>query len=509
MLLPYSTDAPIYYFPWMTIVLIVVNCITFAITRMGLQDEGWLLQYGNGLHPVEWLAYNFLHFGPIHLIGNMFFLWAFGIVVEGKLGWWKFLAVYLGIGILGGLLIQLVMLGYRPKLDVFGSTHDPPHWSTWFDPPSAMAQEDDMDWDDNEEKIPGEDRNFEEELTPEQEARLREEIMAHLRPGAGGASLIVFGLLGMVLVWAPKNEVSCFFVAGFRAGTFEIEYIYFCGFKIAFEIIGAIWGVQGYEVTSEVGHAIGAGMGFSLGTLFLKMDWVDCENWDLFAFAQNKHGSAQSVGAWQDTVVYRREKKFATPEGDGIDLREARPKAKKKKAKPKLKELQSFDDDMSDDEEPAEDVFELGDDALIEPPKPARKPAAASNPGLKEIRLAIKEGELEQALAAFRRMKAANASFELPKAELSCLADGFFKAHNIRDGRVFLEDYVRRFPDDADRHRVKLAVLYVKHLKKPKAALKLLAVIDKKSLPPDYQPVYQQAGRQAQQMIADGLADAT
>src|SRR5262245_59010393 len=105
MIIPYSTDAPIYYFPWMTIVLIVVNFITFGLTMMGLHNDGWLLQYGNGLHPVEWLAYNFLHFGPFHLLGNMFFLWAFGIVVEGKLGWWKFLLVYLGIGIVGGFLI--------------------------------------------------------------------------------------------------------------------------------------------------------------------------------------------------------------------------------------------------------------------------------------------------------------------------------------------------------------------------------------------------------------------
>ena len=113
MIIPYSTDAPIYHFPWMTIALIVVNCLTFAITGMGHNNEGWLLQYGNGLHPLEWVAYNFLHFGLGHLIGNMFFLWAFGIVVEGKLGWWKFLGVYLSIGILGGFLIQVTMLGYK------------------------------------------------------------------------------------------------------------------------------------------------------------------------------------------------------------------------------------------------------------------------------------------------------------------------------------------------------------------------------------------------------------
>jgi hypothetical protein len=34
-----------------------------------------------------------------HLIGNMLFLWIFGMIVEGNLGWWKFLALYLGLGI--------------------------------------------------------------------------------------------------------------------------------------------------------------------------------------------------------------------------------------------------------------------------------------------------------------------------------------------------------------------------------------------------------------------------
>jgi len=31
----------------------------------------------------------------------MIFLWVFGLVVEGKIGWWRFLACYLGGG--GGL----------------------------------------------------------------------------------------------------------------------------------------------------------------------------------------------------------------------------------------------------------------------------------------------------------------------------------------------------------------------------------------------------------------------
>ena len=48
---------------------------------------------GNGLHPLQWLTNNFMHSGFFHLAGNMIFLWTFGLVVEGKLGWWRFLLV--------------------------------------------------------------------------------------------------------------------------------------------------------------------------------------------------------------------------------------------------------------------------------------------------------------------------------------------------------------------------------------------------------------------------------
>ena len=34
----------------------------------------------------------------ITCVGNMIFLWVFGIIVEGKLGWWAFMLAFLGIG---------------------------------------------------------------------------------------------------------------------------------------------------------------------------------------------------------------------------------------------------------------------------------------------------------------------------------------------------------------------------------------------------------------------------
>ncbi len=507
MIIPYSTDAPIYYFPWMTITLIVVNCVTFALTGMGMHNEGWLLQYGNGLHPLEWVAYSFLHFGPVHLLGNMFFLWAFGIVVEGKLGWWKFLSIYLAIGIVGGFLIQVAMLGYQIPLDDLAAA--PLRGASWLEPSRVFAQDasDGMSelMDDDEEKLPGEQED-QSELTPEQMQDLRKELTAHFKPGAGGASLIVFSLLGIVLVWAPKNEVTCFFLAGFRAGTFELEYLYFCGFKIACEVLGTIWGVRGFEVTSEVAHLLGVALGFSVAAMFLKLSWVDCENWDLFAYAQNKHGSMVQVGAWQEaaTVSYRRDRKIATPEGDDTEtFRHSKPN-KKRRPKAKMVALESFEDEM-----PFEETT-----SLDEPPQEqsrrttAQKPMTPTGQGLAGIRAALKEGRWNDALAEFRRQRAADPAFELPKTELRCLADGFFKAHNVRDSKAFLEEYIARFPDDADRCRVKLAVLYVKFLKRPTAALKLLSKVDRKVLPEDFQSIHQQAARQAQQMIADGVGDA-
>src|SRR5579862_4155845 len=73
--------------------------------------EPWALQFGQGLHPLQWITNNFLHADILHLVGNMFFLWGFGLVVEGKLGWWRFLLLYLTMGAIYGFIIQAVMLG--------------------------------------------------------------------------------------------------------------------------------------------------------------------------------------------------------------------------------------------------------------------------------------------------------------------------------------------------------------------------------------------------------------
>lgn len=73
-LIPINTDAPLYHFPCATIGLMLVNIICFVATGSGMNDrlqEPWLLQYGDGLNPLEWIPAAFAHGGFVHLIGNM------------------------------------------------------------------------------------------------------------------------------------------------------------------------------------------------------------------------------------------------------------------------------------------------------------------------------------------------------------------------------------------------------------------------------------------------------
>src|SRR5436190_9879451 len=73
MLIPYTTDASLRHFPWATIGLIAVNAVMFFAT--GLGDEAAIFTYGvefgNGLHPLQWITSIFMHAHLAHLVGNM------------------------------------------------------------------------------------------------------------------------------------------------------------------------------------------------------------------------------------------------------------------------------------------------------------------------------------------------------------------------------------------------------------------------------------------------------
>jgi membrane associated rhomboid family serine protease len=97
MLIPLGSDAPLYHRPIATVGIMVVCIVSFFMFQPG-SHENWTLAIGDGLHPVQWVTNLFMHSGWGHIVGNMLFLWVFGIIVEGKLGWWAFTLAFLGIG---------------------------------------------------------------------------------------------------------------------------------------------------------------------------------------------------------------------------------------------------------------------------------------------------------------------------------------------------------------------------------------------------------------------------
>ena len=226
-LLPIRTAAPIYHWPYVTVSMIVLNLVLFVLTGFGESQQifPWSLHFGNGLIPYQWVTCNFMHLGFSHVIGNMVALWSFGLVVEGKLGWWRYLLVYLGIGILVSAILQIAML--------------------------------------------------------------------HSEGSAAGASGIIFGLLAMTLVWAPKNEYGILFFFWFafvvRAMVFDLSILNFSLLYLGLQLVIAI--VTGFVMSSEIIHLTGAAVGLACGIILLKLDLVDCENWDVFAVLSNTHGN--------------------------------------------------------------------------------------------------------------------------------------------------------------------------------------------------------------------------
>src|SRR5215218_2515477 len=219
IVIPTGTDAPIYHWPFVTVALILVNiALMFAVPpvdstpQLDENDEviedtssvstfdRYALALGDGrLHPVQWVTHNFLHYGFLHLLGNMIFLWAFGIVVEGKLGPWKYLLAYLAIGTLHGAFVQAILM--RSGMD------------------------------------------------------------SH----AAGASAIVYGLLAVCMVWAPRNELNCtvILMIGFRILVFHWDLYYttvaliYVGEQVLTLLFwGNIFGME--KMVTEIGHLSGA-----------------------------------------------------------------------------------------------------------------------------------------------------------------------------------------------------------------------------------------------------------
>jgi membrane associated rhomboid family serine protease len=107
-----------------TRILIAINVAVYlVICAYNLQQgntldnlsKGFMLPLPGPLVPLDfyrgewWLlfTYSFLHGSPLHIGMNMFCLYTLGNVMEGRWGWKRFLILYFGSGLIGGVAVLL------------------------------------------------------------------------------------------------------------------------------------------------------------------------------------------------------------------------------------------------------------------------------------------------------------------------------------------------------------------------------------------------------------------
>jgi membrane associated rhomboid family serine protease len=403
LIVPIGTDAPIYHWPVVSLITIIINTAIYFF-RFSFYHDGEIaerywelqllaeLQFG-AFKPWQWLTANYIHYDFFHLLGNMMGLWGIGIIVEGKIGWWKYMLLYNLIGIVSCAVLQTMLI-----------------------------------------------------MAPE--------------GSAAGASLCIFGLMAIAMVWAPANEMTvlAIFWIGFivRVITFEVTVYAFVVFFLFVEIVmGIIHMMFASTYMEEYGivvlvcsatlHVAGAAAGFGLGVFMLRRGWVDCENWDLFSVWQDRHLMTREQLA---------EEKLNSEEG------------KRKLAQAREAMTGQFHNFMKLEE-----------------------PAAA--------------------LAVHRRGKLQFSDWRLAEPEHIQLIQALRKAQLWDDTVLTMVEYLHLYSERAGIVRLALAQLLIEQLGRPMQGLKVLSKLDPKQLPAPQQQKLAALRQRAQAETEENPFEAT
>jgi membrane associated rhomboid family serine protease len=126
MFFPLKDENPTKQFSYMTLLMIILNCLIFFVHLAGGRYYRSLMATKFGVVPFEimnvvdlnpkvvggpyitLITSQFLHGGLLHLLGNMWFLWIFGNNIEDIVGHFRFIFFYLLGGVVAALLQVLV-----------------------------------------------------------------------------------------------------------------------------------------------------------------------------------------------------------------------------------------------------------------------------------------------------------------------------------------------------------------------------------------------------------------
>ncbi len=383
LIIPVSTDAPVYHWPFATVGTIVANTLIFLFILL-LPEEpqevavSWLILTFGNFNPITWLTCNYMHADIIHLIGNMIFLWVFGLIVEGKIGWWKFLLIYNASGIVFAFVLQVLTLPFDEG-------------------------------------------------------------------GALGASAAIFGLMAMVLLWAPANNIKVFYWIGwFIFGEFEIASYLFVGLFLIVQFFFAAIAIAFADhplaaITSEFLHLSGAAVGGAAGYFMLRNKLVDCEGWDAFSVYEGKHKRSREELA-EDYM--------------------------------KSKEGQQRSQELRD--------------------------AAAE-----QVRRYLAADEAMAAWAAYKRGLNQFPGFQLPENDLLGLIAIMRKAGHWDETITLMVTFLRTYPQRDAAVRLALAQLLIEKKNRGRQAYCVLQKIDKAKLDPRHLPLIERFATQARVMAED------
>jgi membrane associated rhomboid family serine protease len=364
MLIPTGTDAPIYHWPFATLGMIII-CAFINVQMLFLPEaqsekiyEEFLVHYGEW-NPIQWVTSLFLFAGIAHLLANLFVLWGIGIIVEGKVGWWRFLLIYLGIGVLHNAVEQTVLL-------------------------------------------------FADGFT-------------------AGPAPATYALLVIGLVWAPRNELNCLLIFGWRFIMLDLSVSAYVGFCFALELMMSAIAAMILAALEMTPFIIGMvlqlsaiGTGFVLAVGMLKLKWVDCENWDIFSVWQGKHNRTREQQA-----------------EDALNSEEGKAK------------LANHFENMH-----------------------------------VQFRNYLAAGEAAAALSVHRRGRIQfGPKWQLSEEEQIHLIGQLRKVQKWDDAVLMMNDYLKTQTQRAPLVRLALAQVLVEQLSRPRQALKVLAKLDPQALP--------------------------
>lgn len=445
MLIPINTDAPLYHFPYATIGLIIANVVCFAATGFALNDrllDPWLLEYGNGINPLEWIPAAFAHGGFGHLIGNMFFLWGFGLVVEGKLGWRRFVPLYLAMAAAWGAGVDLLTV-HRTDAYVLKNELEVESIEQLRQQVQDIAPE---------------------ELGAETTEHLADEILSRAKGRCLGASGVIFGLMAISLVWAPKNEMHLVGFLFFRPVSFDVTIMMFSVWYLGLNILELMF--DQFSMGSSGLHMVGVAVGFGVGIVYLKKDWVDCERWDLFSVLSGKYGRFAEED-WTLGAHARSGKVYA--------------------------------------EQPLPEALEEVGSETDRRARTARE--KKKQQAISHVNQLIDDGDVLAAADELFQLRLQDETLCPNQERTRTLAVGLLQAQAFDEAEIWLQEFVNRYPDDNRWARIRLAQLLLTQRQRPQAALRLLKGLSTDGLSPQFQTLAKKIAAAAKEQVRNGVQD--